>query len=97
MSCNPLALSNRVVRVKISRPLDDASLLHVTLSPQPLLSLPATTHLQPPTLAAPLCAQGALKLAPNAKNHRDLDFQLTYTHKGKLEGTKSATLEFKMR
>ena len=40
---------------------------------------------------------GTLSLAPNARNHRDLDFVLSYTHKGKIEGTKSDTREYKMR
>ena len=29
---------------------------------------------------------GSLSIKPNAKNHRDMDFVLTYTHKGKVEG-----------
>ena len=29
--------------------------------------------------------------------HRDMDFVLTYTHKGKVEGLKSETLNFRMR
>ena len=40
---------------------------------------------------------GSLSIKPNAKNHRDMDFVLTYTHKGKVEGLKSETLNFRMR
>jgi protein arginine N-methyltransferase 1 len=49
------------------------------------------------TVSAKEVVSGSISITPNAKNHRDLDFTLSYTHKGKVEGMRRACLEYKMR
>ena len=39
---------------------------------------------------------GTLECIPNARNPRDLDFELTYDFKGRLS-TSAATLKYRMR
>jgi len=40
---------------------------------------------------------GKVSCRPNEKNHRDLDFRISFSHKGKVNGNKSGAHDFKMR
>ncbi|EKX37628.1 hypothetical protein GUITHDRAFT_158580 [Guillardia theta CCMP2712] len=40
---------------------------------------------------------GSLSVRPNARNHRDLDFSISFQHKGKINGLVSAVDSYRMR
>ena len=40
---------------------------------------------------------GSMKCAPNEANHRDLDFEISYSFDGKVYGKHSATHTYRMR